>query len=179
MHGGTIRAREGLRKRRVRGVAHNFVRVNHAEAIAWPPAGLYHCPSRASIPIVPRLCYSPRNYCQADALMRDSPRIDPDCNVAADEQLERLTRLAMEAAARATVNVSGYNERSVSDKILLPAAAFVVAAAIVGAVVNYAKLSSLETLMTSYISAQSEQHAEDVKRLDNLERHVYRGGPEQ
>ena len=42
--------------------------------------------------------------------MRSDRRIDPDVNLDQDEQLERLTKLAMEAAARATVSIHGYSE---------------------------------------------------------------------
>lgn len=85
------------------------------------------------------------------------------------ELVEKVTRIASEAAARATVNVQGYKESGESwQRWILGICAGAVLAGIIGGVVMYGKLAAYDQRFSNI-----EQQLQDLKRLVEPR---YRGG---
>lgn len=94
---------------------------------------------------------------------------NPDENLG--EIMDKITRIASEAAARATVNVQGYRESRDDSwqRWILGICAGAVLAGIVGGVVMYGKLAAYDQRFSNI-----EQQLQDLKRLVEPR---YRGGP--
>jgi hypothetical protein len=111
--------------------------------------------------------------------MKTERRMDPDY---AETEIDSLRRLIAEAIAakRSEMGVDTYNE--FPKAVVKWVAGGILALLISGigsCIVMYAKLDSLQAVFGAYVTAQREQHDEDLKRIENLERHVYRGGADE
>jgi hypothetical protein len=95
---------------------------------------------------------------------RQEPRMDPD--YAPEDDLDRVIRLASRAAAQSVIEIQNYSEHGGGNgskswqRWMLTLAGVLVASGVVGAVLMYGKLSSLEAQVQAV-----QNQVNDVKRL--------------